>query len=111
MGSMKNTNTNFFYKDKPLFGLDIGYSSVKVMQIESVKQKHAVLGYGVTDFEPSAIKDGVIVNPEVLAQAIHNLFASGVVGTISTRSVAAAIPAVRTFNRNMTLPKMETKDL
>ncbi len=111
MGSMKNTNTNFFYKDKPLFGLDIGYSSVKVMQIESVKQGHAVLGYGVIDFDPSAIKDGVIVEPEVVARAIHNLFATGIVGTISTRRVACAIPAVRTFNRNMTLPKLETKDL
>jgi type IV pilus assembly protein PilM len=104
-------NNTYFYQDKPLFGLDIGYSSIKVMQIDITQHGRSVLGYGVTTFEPAAIKNGVVEQPELLAKAIHDLFESGVVGSINTRRAAFAVPAVRTFNRNMTLPKLETKDL
>ncbi len=107
---MSNTQT-YFYKDKPLFGLDIGYSSAKVMQLIPSKTGHAVTGYGVIDFEPSAIKDGAIIDPEALAKSLNELFNKRLVGSIDTRRVAIAVPAVRTFNRNMTLPRLDSKDL
>lgn len=103
-------SSTYFYQDKPLFGLDIGYSSVKVMQVAN-NNRRGVTGYGVVNFDPAAIKDGVIINPEELARAIYNLFDKNVVGEITTRRAAFAVPAARTFNRNMTLPKLETKDL
>ena len=64
----------FLYKDKSLFGLDIGFGTVKVMQIESSGKKWDITGYGVTSFDPVAIKDGVILDPEVIAKTIHQLF-------------------------------------
>lgn len=106
-----NSTQTYFYQDKPLFGLDIGYSSIKVMQIDNSGAKAVVSGYGVTDFAPPAIKDGVIIDTPVVAQAIHDLFERGIVGSISTRRAACVVPVVRTFNRSMTLPKLETKDL
>lgn len=106
-----NSNA-LFYKDKPLFGLDIGYSSAKVMQINSLgKKEHVVTGYGLAAFEVGSIKDGVIVNIEALASTIHDMFENRVVGEITTRRVAIAVPATRTFNRSITLPKMAPKDL
>lgn len=104
-------NNTYFYQDKPLFGLDIGYSSLKVMQIDNSQQNRSVIGYGVTNFDPKIIQNGVVMQHEVMAKAIHDLFNKGVVGSINTRRVAFAVPAARTFNRNMTLPKMDTKDL
>mgnify|MGYP000595268791 CR=1 FL=1 len=56
-------NTNLFYKDKPLFGLDIGTSSIKVMQIEGVGKKRIVTGYGAITYDRKSVKDGVIENP------------------------------------------------
>ncbi len=104
-------NKILLYKDKPVFGLDIGFSSLKVMQIERAGKKRVVSGYGVANFDPSAVVDGVIMDPEVLAKAAHELFNKNLVGDITTRRVALAIPAARTFNRTVQLPKMGSKQL
>ena len=105
-----NTDTHF-YHDKPVFGLDIGYSNLKVLQVEVVNKKHRLSGYGVANFAPEAIKEGVIVDPEALAKVTKDLFSKHLVGDITTRRVAMAIPASRTFNRTMTLPKMKKTDI
>ncbi len=107
---MSNTNT-YFYHDKPVFGLDIGFSSLKVMQISNVNHKQMVTGYGVTSFDPAAITEGIITNPESIAKVTHELFSKNIIGEINTRRAAVAIPASRTFNRTMTLPKMASKDI
>jgi type IV pilus assembly protein PilM len=108
MGSM---NSAFFYQDKPLFGLDIGFNSLKVIQVEGQNKEFAVAGYGVTSFDPKAIVNGVIVDPESIARVAHELFAKNLIGNISTRRVNVAIPASKTFNRTITLPKLAKKDL
>ena len=107
----KSTTSSHFYHDKPVFGLDIGFSSLKAMQIEPIGRKQTVLGYGVTQFDPAAIVDGVIVNPEVIAKATYDLFSKNLVGEVTTRRVAVSIPASRTFNRAMTLPPMRRGDI
>jgi len=104
-------NTALLYKDKPVFGLDIGFSSLKVMQIEHNGKRQAVRGYGVTSFEPSAVVDGVIKDLETIAKAAHELFSKNLTGDITAHRVAVAIPAARTFNRTVQLPKMNRKDL
>lgn len=105
-------NNNLFYQDKPIFGLDIGFSSLKVMQLSLQKNKQRmVTGYGVTSYDPSAIKDGVIVNPEIIAKVAYDLFDKQLIGDITTRRVAVAVPAARTFTRSITLPKLDSTDL
>jgi len=101
----------FFHHDKPLFGLDIGYSSIKIMQIEWNNKRPVVTGYGVGDFDPKAIKDGVIVDPEAIARSAQALFGQRVVGEITSRRLAMGIPASRTYGRLIKLPKLATKDL
>lgn len=109
---MKNTKTPNFFHDKPLFGMDIGHGSLKVMQLEEFDAKNTtpprVKGYGFTTFDKSAQSDGVIIEPEVIAKAAHELFKSNLVGDISTRRVALAIPAYRTFTRLLQLPVMKS---
>lgn len=104
-------NNTYFYQDKPIFGLDIGFSSLKVMQSDWRQRNQVVTGYGVTSFDPRAIKDGVIVEPELIAKVMKELFNNNLIGEITTRRVTASIPASRTFNRTMTLPKLNKKDL
>ncbi len=107
-----NNNTSNFYQEKPLFGLDIGYNSVKVMQIEVHGNKRRVVGYGVIPFDSSAMSDkGVIENHEIVAKAIHELFSKKLVGEITTKRVCMAVPAGRTFARNFKLPKLSKNDL
>jgi Tfp pilus assembly PilM family ATPase len=63
------STTSLLYKDKPLFGLDIGFNTIKVMQVEQEGKHTNVVGYGITTFDSDAIKDGVIVDFEKLAHA------------------------------------------
>ena len=111
---MKTSKIPYFLHDKPLFGLDIGHGSLKVMQIDedtlkSASHKHPpkVIGYGFTTFDKSAQEDGVVVQPETIAKAALDLFKNHLIGDITTRRVSIAIPAYRTFTRSLRLPNMK----
>lgn len=116
---MKIANNPNFFHDKPLFGLDIGSASLKVMQVEEPAQSQAgnkkhrpkVIGYGFTTFDPAALEDGVVVKPELIAKAAHELFNKNLIGDITTRRVAIAIPAYRSFTRAVKLPKLKPSEL
>lgn len=107
----REMNNTYFYQDKPVFGLDIGLSSLKVMQIDRSHKKQTVVGYGVTSFEPTVFNDGVLIEPEALAKIAYEMFDKHIVGGINTRRAVLAIPASKTFTRSMTLPKLKSKDL
>lgn len=112
MGS--RTKTNYFFKHKPLFGLDIGASSLKVMQVDQDgghTSKPRIIGYGTTHFDRTAIENGEIVQPEMVAKSMVDMFKSGLIGDITTRRVAMAIPAYRTFTRAISLPALKPKEL
>ena len=102
--------TTYFFKDKPIFGLDIGHGSLKVMQLGGGK-KPGVVGFGHTMFDHHAIKDGIVVAPEVIAKAADELFTHHLVGDITTKRVAIAIPSARCFTRGISLPKLGKKEL
>lgn len=95
-----------FYTDKPVFGLDIGRSSLKVMQLEHAGKVPEIVGYGSVDFDIHALSEGVIVKPEAIAAAMHDLFRHRLYGEISTRRAAMALPGYRTFTRSIQLPKL-----
>lgn len=111
----------YFFKAKPLFGLDIGNGSLKVMQTEpghenttvgsSTQRLSKLIGYGSCHFDKSAIDNGVVVKPEIIAEAAQKLFKDHLIGDITTRRVAMTIPSYRTFTRSLTLPGLSAKEL
>jgi type IV pilus assembly protein PilM len=104
--------TELFYRDKPLFGLDIGHSSIKVMQIESSGGKRpTVVGYGMTKFPPQSIINGIVVNFEAIGKSMFDLFKNDLHGNIYTRRVACSLPTSHTYNRLMKLPVMPDHDI
>ena len=94
-----------------MFGLDIGHGKVRVMQLEAGKHKPRLIGYGETTFDPTAIKDGVIETPEIIAAAVQELFRHHLVGDITTHRVAMAPPIAYAFTRSIDVPKLNDKDL
>lgn len=112
MGSFKTPN---LLRNKPMFGLDVGHGSLKVMQVDESAAEHhkspRIIGYGTATFDSSALDNGVIVKPEVIAEALQALFLRQLIGDITTRRVALAIPTYRSFSRSMQLPKLSAKDL
>lgn len=104
--------TPLFYKKKPIFGFDIGHSTIKVVQLEPRKSGRIdVLGYGYNTFPETAITDGVISNIRELASSAYPLITELMVGTVSTNRVAVSIPSSKCFTRVITLPVMEKEDL
>lgn len=118
MGNMKTTKIPGFFQDKPLFGMEIGHGSLKVMQVAApppaakgqAVHRPRLTGYGFAHFDTASQKDGVIVQPEIVARAAHELFTNYLVGDITSRRVAIAIPAYRTYTRSLQLPKLPVKE-
>lgn len=109
---MKKTNSiSYFYEDKPIFGLDIGHNTVRVLQLRPSRQKPKIIGFGEIAFDSSAIEGGVITKPEELAKAIQKLFTHSLVGDITTNRVALSVPISRAYTRSIELPKMTDKEL
>lgn len=108
-------NQKYFYTDSPIFGLDIGTSSIKVMQIgpKNVKlKKRSIIGHGAIKYDKSSVdKDGVLKQPETIAKAINELFNKNIVGAINTRRVALSVPVAKTYNKVLNLPLMPLKAL
>ncbi len=104
-------NTPLFYKEKPIFGFDLGHNTIKVMQIDASSKSDAVTGYGHIEFDPKAIKNGIIVSTEEVAKQVYTLVTKHLVGTLDARRVAASLPVATTFNRILTLPEMEGDEL
>jgi type IV pilus assembly protein PilM len=102
-------------RSEPLFGMDIGHSSLKVMQLEDGAGKSKsplVVGYGSSErYDINSISGGVIVDYKALSKALHDLLEHRLQGTISTRKVACTIPLSHSFSRPMALPAMEDSDL
>ena len=102
---------------QPIFGLDVGHGSVKVMQVVragtpgSKHDRPTMTGYGYVEFDVSAVDDGVIVKPEIIAAALLKLFDNQIIGDITTRRIAMAIPSYRSFSRAMQLPALAARDL
>ncbi len=99
-----------FFKDKPVFGLDIGYGSLKVMQIDA-SSRHNVVGYGAATFDPNAIQDGIVVDLDSVAKAAKDLFSGNLTGDITTDRAILSVPASQAFNRNVHLPNLSKKEL
>jgi type IV pilus assembly protein PilM len=81
------------------------------MQVEAAGHGHRVTGYGVAGIDPKTMVDGVIIDPEGIAKVAHELFSKNIIGEITSRRASMALPASRTFNRTLTLPKMQAKDI
>jgi Tfp pilus assembly PilM family ATPase len=103
--------TTYFFRDKPIFGFDIGHGSLKVMQIERDGKKGRVVGYGTAVFDGSAINDGIITNHAAIAKATQELFKGKLIGDITTHRTVVAIPSYRTFSRLISLPPLTGKEL
>lgn len=81
------------------------------MQIDAGGKKPRVIGYGTANFDPSATEDGVILKPEIIAEATKKMFEKDFHGELTTRRVALALPSYRSFSRAIQLPKMSGEEL
>jgi len=62
-----------FKKKNHLIGLDIGSRTIKVGEIIETRSGNRLENFGVIDIAPGLILEGMIKEPEAVADAIRNL--------------------------------------
>lgn len=98
-----------FYTDKPIIGLDISNTGVKVMAIDA--KRWLVLGYGSIDLEPTKVKESLEGNSTYLAENVQLLIKEKLVGYLPSNHVVIGIPTVRSYSRTFNLPVSVEKNL
>lgn len=102
--------TKLFYSNKPVIGLDISLTGIKVMAIDA--NKWHVLGYGSLDLDPSAMQKSLDDPKDTyLTENIAALLKDHVVGSLASDYAVVGIPTGRTFSRTFTLPAKESARL
>lgn len=102
--------SKLFYTDKPILGLDISHTGIKVMSIDP--KKWAVQGYGSIDLEPLRVKESLEVQDKpYLTDNIKLLMNEKIIGSINSKRVAVAVPTARSFSRTFALPSAAEKTL
>lgn len=102
--------SKLFYKDKPIIGLDISNTGVKIMSADP--KRWLVHGYGSIDLEPLKMKDAMEnPNSTYLTDSIKLLVSEKVIGDTSSKQVAIALPTARSYTRTFTLPSSTEKSL
>ena len=98
--------TKLFYKDKPLIGLDISQTGIKVMSIDP--KKWLVLGYGSLDLDPQKVQVSIDNTEDTyLTDSITSLLKQNVIGTLGSEHVVVGLPTGRTYSRTFTMPASE----
>ncbi|HMM62065.1 MAG TPA: pilus assembly protein PilM [Candidatus Saccharibacteria bacterium] len=98
-----------FYTDKPIIGLDISNTGIKVMSIDA--RRWLVLGYGSVDLEPIKVKESLEGDSTYLAENIQSLLKEKIVGSLPSNHVVIGIPTARSYSRTFNLPVAVEKTL
>ena len=99
------------YKKQAVFGLDIGQHAAKFLELKQAGHNYRLLGMGSAELSPDTIIEGVIAEPEHLAEIIRNSIKSPSVGRIHAKAVAVGLPQAHLFTRSITLPTMKREKI
>ena len=89
-------------KARPLLGLDISTSSIKMVELtESAKGSYRMERYGVEYLPKDAVVDGNIANLEEVAAAVRRCWKRLVT---ATKYVAMSLPTAAVITKKITLP-------
>lgn len=101
--------TKLFYVNKPIIGLDISNTGIKVMGVNS--KRWSVLGYGSIDLDPVKVKESLESNSDYLTRNIKDLVKNHLVGSLPSNRAVIGVPTTRSYSRTFTLPANTEKSL
>jgi type IV pilus assembly protein PilM len=97
-----------FKKKKEVVGIDIGSSSVKLVQLKDNKGSYQLLNIGILPLPPEAIVDNTLMDSSSIATVIKNSVSS--LG-IKIKDVACSISGNSVIIRKIVLPAMPQEEL
>lgn len=97
-----------FSKGKSVLGLDIGSSSIKVLELKESKTGLQLVNFGIEPLPPETIVDSTIMNAPAVVGAIRKLITAN---QIKTRDVATSVSGNSVIIRKITLPLMTDEEI
>lgn len=98
----------FLKKKKEVVGIDIGSSSVKLVQIKEQKGQFQLLNAGIIPLPPEAIVDNALMDSASIVAAVKNLVSS--LG-VKVKDAACSISGNSVIIRKISLPAMPPEEL
>ena len=96
---------------KPTFGLDIGYQTLKVVQIKGRGRGAHLLGAGEVAIPANILNKDGIKDKQKLAQLITQAIKESKPHSISARIVSSALPESLVFTKSLDVPKMSEVEI
>ncbi len=93
------------------FGLDFSDLSLKVVNLKKKGRFFSLASWGETKVEPGIIKQGEIMNQEVLSDIIKNSLIKIKGEKLKIKNVVASLPEKHAFLQIIKMPKMEKNEL
>jgi len=95
-------------KTKPVVGLDIGSSSVKLLELSKSKKGYQVTGFASESLGPDAVVDGAIMDAPGVADSIKRLM---MVGKFKSKAVATGVSGHSVIVKRVVLPAATAEDV
>jgi type IV pilus assembly protein PilM len=99
------------WEKRDVVGIDIGSGSLKVVQLAKKGILTKLVGYGQMNIPENYIIEGIVAEPEKLAEITKKFFETEVWGKITAKRVCTSLPESKIFTRTITLPHMNDKAL
>lgn len=96
---------------KPIFGLDIGYKSIKLVQIKGTGKNARLWGAIETPIPEGVLSKEGVREKDKLISAIQQSMGAAKPHPISARIVSSALPESLVFTKSIDLPKMSQKEI
>jgi type IV pilus assembly protein PilM len=99
----------FLSKKSPLVAIDIGSSSIKLVQLRELKRgKYELTHFGIMPLAEKCIVEGLIKKPELVAEALKNLIKTE---KIQSNYVVSAVAGESIFTKKIKVPIMSEEEL
>lgn len=98
----------FLSGPKQLLGLDVGSSSIKIVQLKEAKGRYVVQKFGMKSLDPGTIVDGAVMDPDKVVAAIKQLLKEH---RIREKRVATSISGHSVIVKKITLPAVAEEEL
>lgn len=93
---------------KNLVGIDIGTSSIKVVQLKESRRGLGLLKFGYAPLPPQTIVDGQVMDASAVVEALSRIFHDS---KIKQREVAISVSGQSVIIRKITVPMMTQAEL
>lgn len=99
----------FLSKKSPLVAIDIGSSSIKLVQLTEFKEgQYELTRFGMMPLDEECIVEGAIKKPELVADALKNLIKAE---KIQSRYAVSAVAGEAVFIKKIKVPVMSEEEL